>query len=99
MQDGARKYQAFNWRTKKVVASIYMSAAQRHLLAWFDGEDNASDSGIPHLAHAKACLGILIDALETGNLVDDRPALGAAARILERYRETKYSTSLDSAGQ
>lgn len=87
MQDGAHKYQAFNWRDKKVVASIYISAALRHLFAWFDGEENAADSGIPHLAHAKACLGIIIDAKETGNLVDDRPKAGPAAELLARYAQ------------
>jgi dATP/dGTP diphosphohydrolase len=86
MQDGAAKYGAYNWREKKVQASIYLSATMRHLLAWLDGEECAADSGRPHLAHAKACLGILIDALETGNLIDDRPTHGVAASLLERYR-------------
>jgi Domain of unknown function (DUF5664) len=88
MKDGAKKYQPFNWRSNKVVASIYISAAMRHLLSWFDGEEVASDSGVPHLGHALACLGILVDAKETGNLVDDRPIAGATPSLLAKFTET-----------
>ena len=87
MQDGARKYGAYNWRAKKVVASIYVAAALRHVYKFLDGVDIDPESGLPELAHAKACLGILIDAKETGNLVDDRPTPGPTARLLEQYRE------------
>jgi dATP/dGTP diphosphohydrolase len=85
MEDGARKYGPYNWREKKVIASIYIDAAMRHLQAWFDGENEASDSQKPHLGHALACIGIIIDALETGNLVDDRPKPGAAARLIAKF--------------
>lgn len=85
MQDGAEKYGPYNWRVKKVQASIYVDALKRHLDAWFDGEENAEDSKVPHLGHAKACLGILIDAQETGNLVDDRPPKGRMADAIKRY--------------
>ena len=87
MKDGARKYGPYNWRKNKVITSIYVSAAMRHLLAYYDGEEVAEDSGVPHLAHALACLGIIVDALETGNLVDDRPEPGATAKLLSRYVE------------
>jgi len=85
MMDGAKKYSPFNWRTKKVIASIYVDACKRHLDAWFDGEELASDSGVPHLGHAAACIAILIDAIETGCLHDDRPPPGAAAKLFARY--------------
>lgn len=87
MEDGGVKYGPFNWRQKKVIASVYISACQRHLAAWFDGENDAEDSGKPHLAHAIACLGIIIDSLETGNLIDDRPAKGASAELLKRFQK------------
>jgi hypothetical protein len=96
MQDGARKYGAYNWRTKKVVASIYIAAALRHIYKFLDGLDVDPESGLPELAHAKACLGILIDAKETGNLVDDRPAAGPTARLLEQYRVANTVTSAGS---
>lgn len=82
MKDGAIKYTAYNWRVKKVIATIYLDACQRHLLAWQDGEERAKDSGVHHLGHARACLGILIDAMTTGNLIDDRPTPGSAAKLI-----------------
>lgn len=82
---GAEKYGAYNWREKEVRATVYISAALRHIYAWFDGEENDHQSGLPHLGHAKACLGVIIDALETGNLADDRPQAGAAGALLDRY--------------
>jgi hypothetical protein len=88
MEDGARKYGPYNWRQNKVIASIYVAAAERHLKAWFDSrEEVAADSQKPHLAHALACIGIIVDALETGNLVDDRPPAGAASALIARFEK------------
>jgi hypothetical protein len=87
MEDGARKYGPYNWRTNKVIASIYIAAAMRHLMSWHDGEELAEDSQKPHLAHALACLGIIVDAKETGNLVDDRPVVGAASSLIKKFEK------------
>jgi len=89
MQDGAEKYGAYNWREKPVRSTTFYHAALRHLLAWFDGEEDAEDSGVPHLAHALACIAIIVDAKETGHLLDDRPPKGGAARVLKRYETPK----------
>ena len=86
LQGGGNGYGPFNWREKQVRASIYVDACLRHLMSWVDGEANASDSGVPHLGHAKACLGILADAIESGNLVDDRPKAGPAPALLESLK-------------
>jgi hypothetical protein len=82
MEDGAKKYGPYNWRGNKVRATVYIAAAQRHILEFLDGENTATDSGVLHLAHAAACCGILLDAQATGNLIDDRPAAGAASRLI-----------------
>ncbi len=87
MRDGARKYGPFNWRDNKVIASIYVSACMRHVLAWLDGEECASDSGQHHLGHARACLGIILDAMETDSLDDDRPTAGAVPRLIAELEE------------
>ncbi len=84
MADGAVKYGPYNWREKKVKASIYIDASFRHIGAFLDGEDFAHDSGYHHLGHARACLGIILDALETGNLIDDRPVKGQSAELIRR---------------
>lgn len=76
MMNGGIKYDPYNWRAKPVQASIYVDAALRHLFDWFEGAEYASDSDVHHLGHARACLGILLDCLETGNLIDDRPICG-----------------------
>lgn len=89
MADGAKKYGPYNWRSNKVIASIYYAACQRHMDSWFDGEELAKDSGVPHLAHAIACIGIIIDALETGNLSDDRPVKGIASELIEKFKKAK----------
>jgi hypothetical protein len=87
MGDGAKKYGPYNWREKEVRAMVYVAAALRHINAYLDGEDHAEDSHKPHLAHALACLGILADATETGNLIDDRPAEGAAAELIDLWTD------------
>ena len=87
LKEGARKYGAFNCRTLTVEAETYLGATLRHLMAWQDGEDTDPDSGNPHLSHAMASLAILVDALESGNAIDNRPPKGAGPLVLERYKE------------
>lgn len=70
--DGALKYGRANFRAIGVRATIYVDACKRHLNAWLEGEDEDSDSGLPHLAHALACLAIIVDAKAAGKLNDDR---------------------------
>lgn len=70
--DGMLKYGRSNFRAVGVRASIYYDAASRHLNAWFEGEAVDPDSGLPHLAHALACLAIIVDAEAAGKLNDDR---------------------------
>lgn len=79
---GAAKYGPYNWRDASVAATVYISAAQRHIAAFLDGENLDPESGQPHAAHAAACMMILADAFATGNVVDDRPKPGAAAAML-----------------
>lgn len=91
---GARKYGgAYNWRVKPVRASVYISASMRHIAQWLDGQDDDPESGVSHLAHARACLGILLDARATGHLVDDRPAPGAASDLIAQHTATSQERS------
>jgi hypothetical protein len=69
---GALKYGHFNWRHDPVSASTYINAAMRHIADWKEGGEVASDSGVHHLAHASACLFIVMDAQRQGTLIDDR---------------------------
>lgn len=69
---GAKKYEAHNWR-KGIKYSRVLSAAQRHLLAWNEGENNDPETNITHLAHA-ACniLFLLQYEIDGMNEFDDR---------------------------
>lgn len=87
MSDGRRKYGLMGWRKTRVSSSIYYDAALRHLMAWWDGEDKAQDSGVHHLGHAMACLAILLDAEATGSLNDDRPVPGKFAEMVAQYTQ------------
>lgn len=88
-EHGASKYGKYNWRDKKVICSIYIDAAFRHLLAYLDGQDIDEDSGLSHLAHLKATIGVIIDAKENNCLIDDRPTKGNAPEILNRLKKEK----------
>lgn len=82
MQNGREKYGLMNWREKNVSASVYRDAMERHLLAWWDGEQVAPDSGVHHLGHVMACCAILLDAEAQGALNDDRPIPGKFAELV-----------------
>ena len=68
---GTKKYAEHNWR-KGFIWSRLFDAAMRHLFAWLAGEDNAKDSGLPHLAHAACNLIFLLEFKETNKGTDDR---------------------------
>lgn len=82
---GAEKYGPFNWRETEVSARVYVDAAMRHLLSWWDGEGVDPESGCSHLAHARACLGILLDANANWMMTDDRPKAGCTAARIKKY--------------
>lgn len=83
---GAAKYGPYNWQDDPVDATTYYSAAMRHLMSWFAGEDRDPESGASHLAHVRACMAILIDAGANGALVDDRPKCASVANAIERLK-------------
>lgn len=70
---GMLKYGAWNWRLAGVRASVYLSAAQRHLDRYASGEEYDPVDGTHHLGNAMACCAILLDARAAGKLIDDRP--------------------------
>lgn len=72
MQNGADKYGIFNWRDTTVSATVFYDAMMRHMLAWYNGGDDAPDSKVSHLGHIMANCAILLDAKEHGVFNDDR---------------------------
>lgn len=87
LMDGAEKYGPYNWRVEPVQLRTYLSAAQRHLDAFLEGEENAPDSEIHHLGHAMACCAIIIDAMRTGSFVDDRPIDGLGSTLINEAND------------
>ena len=85
LADGAKKYTPYNWRRAAISSSVYVAAMQRHIDAYWDGEDKAADSGVHHLAHAMACCALLLDAMSIGKLHDDRPPKGESPALHLRY--------------
>ena len=88
-ENGATKYGPYNWRDNPISVSVYYAAMKRHIDAYWDGEELASDSGVHHIAHAMACMAMLLDARSVGTLNDDRPTKGAAAKLQEEYATNK----------
>ena len=60
LEFGAIKYEPDNWRYVDNARTRYFDAAQRHILAWWQGEQTDSESGKHHLAHAVCCLVFLM---------------------------------------
>ena len=72
MENGL-KYGRWSFREPGIItANGMIDAVLRHIMDWMEGEENAPDSGVHHLAHARAGLGIILDTQERGLLTDDR---------------------------
>jgi hypothetical protein len=98
LMEGARKYGRHNYRACGVRYSVYYDALMRHMTAWWEGEDNDPDSGLPHPVKAAACLAVLFDSMVQQNATDDRPPKSpqdwmdrindGAKVMLEKYPES-----------
>lgn len=60
LEYGAAKYSVNGWTKVEHADDRYFDAALRHLVAWRGGERLDEESGLPHLAHATACLLFLL---------------------------------------
>lgn len=71
---GAVKYSDRNWEKGMKYGRLY-GALQRHLTAWWEGEDSDPETGISHLAHVGCCVLFLLayEIRGLGSKWDDRP--------------------------
>lgn len=69
---GAKKYSARNWELGMDWSRVF-GALQRHLWAWWGGENTDPETGKSHLWHAGCCIVFLIAYEERGVGKDDRP--------------------------
>lgn len=72
LTEGAKKYGARNWE-KGIEWSRVYGALQRHLMAFWEGEDIDPESGLSHLAHAGCNVLFLLFFSQQFKNLDDRP--------------------------
>ena len=74
LTDGAVEYGVRNWEQGMDWSRCY-AAAQRHLAAWWGGEDTDPQTGRSHMDHAMCCVAFLSAYEKRGVGTDDRPVL------------------------
>ncbi len=90
-EDGARKYGAYNWRENPVEAMTYINAMYRHLGLWLDGDEVTRDTNVHNLGAIRACCGILLDCIEAGTLIDNRPKPAPSDSVQNRLKAQKVA--------
>ena len=60
LEFGANKYAPNNWKHVPQATTRYYDAAMRHIDAWWRGEMDDPETGMPHLAHAMCCITFLM---------------------------------------
>ena len=98
---GAKKYNDWNWAKGMKWGRVF-GAIQRHLTAFWQGEDLDPESKLPHLSHAGWGILTLLNYMDTKPELDDRYKLKKfddkdeikfAQSITELVREMdKYNT-------
>lgn len=70
---GEKKYGRYNYELGHD-ASQLAAAAERHLSAWFNGEERDPVDGQHHLGSVMACCSMILRQMELGTLRDNRPS-------------------------
>ena len=85
LEFGANKYSVGNWAHVPEARTRYYDATMRHIEAWWLGEKVDPESGLPHLAHAVACLLFLMwfDGANERAVKDDEAAQ-ELAKVMKR---------------
>ena len=77
---GAHKYEDRNWERGVNHGQLYR-ATLNHLMAWHERDEFDDETSLPHLAHAGACILMLLSIHLRGAGNDDRP--NQPQRVLE----------------
>lgn len=83
LMEGVTNYGPYNWRKEPVQLRTYLAAALRHIGAFLEDEQVDPLSEVHHLGHAMACCAIIIDAMNIGSYVDDRPIKGTGSNSIQ----------------
>ena len=81
MTIGAEKYGDRNWEKGFKWSTVYASL-QRHILAWYSGEDTDQESGLSHLSHAACNIMMLIHHNKYKKELDDRVKTVESIKII-----------------
>lgn len=82
---GAEKYEPWNW-AKGMPYSRLFSSAQRHITAYWAGEDDDPETGESHVAHAATNLLFLLAFITQNKGADDRPGVLAKPRTVRKRK-------------
>ena len=85
------KYGYGNYKATPVLASIYISATERHFSAWKEGQECDPADGVPHLAAVLANIAILLESRAVGTMIDDRQITGGYLKEIEKLTEIANS--------
>ena len=99
LTEGARKYGARNWEKGMEWSRVY-GALQRHLMAFWEGEDTDPESGLPHLAHAGCNVLFLLFFSHQFKNLDDRPLRGkyGKKKTIRAFNSKDDQVSLEYMG-
>lgn len=82
---GAEKYEPWNWAGGMPYSRVF-SSHQRHITAFWAGEDDDPETGESHVAHAAANLLFLLAFIVQQRGTDDRPKLLARPRTTRKRK-------------
>lgn len=94
LEFGAKKYAAWNW-TKGLSWTGCFESLQRHLQAWYMGEDKDPETGLSHMAHVACNAMFLMHFILTGTGKDDRPVELRGETIDSNDKPEQYTKVTD----
>src|ERR1019366_8458905 len=99
LTDGAKKYDARNWELGIAYGRVF-GATQRHLSAWWQGENVDPESGRSHLDHA-LCELIFLSTYEKRGMtkLDDRPLSGIREVVVPKGTTIDLQKLADTPGK
>lgn len=88
LEFGAQKYASWNWSNGLSWSECFESM-QRHLLAWYTGEDKDPETGLSHMAHVMCNAMFLMHFIIMGTGRDDRPPALRGDKLTDESERAK----------
>lgn len=94
---GAEKHGPYSFRDNPIDYTELIDSASRHLLAFMDGEDLDTESGLPHLWHCACNIAMLEWTRVNASEKDDRPNKSLGRQLINGMKEITESHYLAEA--